>query len=247
MHSLDTRSLGFGLRRLAALAPSFSAEAKPYPGAPQWIPLHCSCHLFPLKPETKGTISRMLLSISALQSDSSLSLMTPSARLIAHWPWLVSKPFSRTCVHPCRQKLREQMEELATRNMLITTEKVPPLSNLVPYAWGWVEPSRRFPSESWASREEIHIWQPPRSCFPPVAWASHSWDTVLLSTRQGMGCKFLGSVWHIPTWHQAGTQSSVVMWQMVRRGMRDGSVFLPLCKLPTSPWAGNRWNGTSYY
>lgn len=58
-----------------------------------------------------------------------------------------------------------------------------------------------------------------------IACTWHSWhryrDAVLPSTRQGMGCVFLDSVWHIPKQHHTGTQSSMVTWQMVKREARQ--------------------------
>lgn len=103
------------------------------------------------------------------------------------------------------------------------------------------------PSDSQASREEIHIWQPRRSHFPPTAGALHSLDryreTVLLSTRQRLGgtslstraqealgthTEFCGDVadgegWHDSHWYL--TPVETVYCSLGRRCMKLHNVF----------------------
>ena len=82
---------------------------------PQWIHLHCTCHLLPLRPD-EGHGSRVLLSISVSRATVPCPWWPHLQWLIAHRPWLVSRSSGRTCVCSCRQKPEEQMEELAIKH-----------------------------------------------------------------------------------------------------------------------------------
>ena len=51
----------------------------------------------------------------------------------------------------------------------------------------------------------------------------------------------------MPKWHQTGTPSALVTWQMVRRGVTERSMCLHLWKLSTAHGSGHWLDGTSYY
>lgn len=93
-----------------------SIVSEPFPTfSPQWIHLHCTCHLSSLKPETKGT-EHECCSASLFSGATVFCPWWPQLeRLIAHWPWLVWNPFGRMDLYVlidrnCRNRWRSWLQ-----------------------------------------------------------------------------------------------------------------------------------------